>query len=179
MSSFRIGTTLRTPSAGFQFSLAAVLMACLLSLALGLVPGTAAPSILAPMSLPATLVALFLADALPWFVPILLLTALFLYFGRTIHGDPSPPSTRLLWVHRGAGILSAAWFAVGWRLGVQYEGTTFVLATAVLSLCFFLALEWLGTSLRRKSTSTGRLVYVWLLFAWTIAYAFPWLGETF
>ena len=75
------------------------------------------------------------------------------------------------------GALSALDFALEWSDGVRYEGRTFTVTTAIISAAFFVGSLLLIFGFRRKST-TIRLLVHFILAAWFVTYAFPYLGET-
>jgi hypothetical protein len=65
----------------------------------------------------------------------------------------------------------------GWRRGLEYQGLEYTRVVCSLSitwmvfLVFAFALFWKGCSLRYS------LLLHWMLFAWLVWYAFPYLGE--
>jgi len=74
--------------------------------------------------------------------------------------------------------LSVAWFVVGWSYGVKYEGIAFTLGSALLSAALCVATGVLLQRAWRQASFLGSLVLHWLLFAWMLTFAFPYLGET-
>jgi hypothetical protein len=75
------------------------------------------------------------------------------------------------------GLLSLVWFWYGWALGLQYEGALYTRSVALLDA---VAAVGILVQLRysTKSPSVGKiLASKFLIVAWVITYAFPWLGE--
>jgi len=68
-------------------------------------------------------------------------------------------------------------FAAYWRDGVQYQGVSYTITTALLSFCCASALLFLLIRSSLSSSFGFRLAANFLLFAWTVTYAFPYLGE--
>ena len=73
---------------------------------------------------------------------------------------------------------SVLWFAAGWKLGLRYQGSEFVWGSLALGLLISLGVAGLGFSCRKKPSFIRSLTAHWLLFAWIVTYAFPYLGET-
>jgi len=73
--------------------------------------------------------------------------------------------------------LNFVYLADGWRLGVQYQGLQYTHAVCLISgawtafLVLALVLAW---KVRRTRNS---LFLHWMLFAWLVWFAFPYLGE--
>ena len=72
---------------------------------------------------------------------------------------------------------SAAWYVLGWRYGVQYQGLGTLWFYVGVSLCW-LAFVVLGLIVARRADSWwGHLAVQFALFVWLETFAFPWLGE--
>jgi len=153
----------------------ALALVCLGSVGL-LLPSSGSPSLVAPTSVVLVL-PIFVSELwgvvafavwplafLAWAHPLLTGSGIF------------PARTFVLWAV--LQLLSAVWFAAGWQLGLQYEGATFTWGTLVLSVLLSLGALGLGMSCRRRASFPRNLVAHWLLFAWVVTYAFPYLGET-
>ena len=85
---------------------------------------------------------------------------------------------RTLWLFGLVVVLSVMWFALGWKLGMEHEGVEFTLGTAALSFGLATAIALLLRAGRRSPAVGTSLAAQWLLFAWILTYAFPYLGET-
>lgn len=75
-------------------------------------------------------------------------------------------------------LLSIAGFVVGWPFGLQYQGALFTWGCLALSLALAAGVGFLALSCRRRPSFPKNLAAHWLLFAWALTYAFPYLGET-
>lgn len=74
-------------------------------------------------------------------------------------------------------LLSVAWLLLGYRYGIEYQSTTYVVRVTVISIGFWAALVVLAFNARRRpSTSHNRGFHV-VMFAWIAWYAFPYVGE--
>lgn len=76
-----------------------------------------------------------------------------------------------------AVVLSAAYFAVGWRYGVRYQGLDRLATYLVLSALTLTILTAGWLRYRIAGAWWPSLVLTWGLFAWICVGAFPWLGE--
>jgi hypothetical protein len=74
-------------------------------------------------------------------------------------------------------LLSAAWFWAGWSLGVKYEGLFHVLGTLALNAAALTGAWMLALRARRRPSANRNLMAHWLVVAWLVWVAFPWLGE--
>ena len=145
--------------------------------ALGLFGG-GSPTLLSPSPFP---LVMFGFRGVPFpLLPFLPAAGFLLWNPRTLLGQMSRAGhfPRRTWALLGVlMLLSAAWFALGWRYGVEYEGFTFTVWSAVFSAVLGVA----TFTAARAATRTQRFVYSWLahviLFAWAGTYAFPYLGE--
>jgi hypothetical protein len=91
-------------------------------------------------------------------------------------GKAFPKRTYVLFI--ALVVLSVAWFILGWKFGLQYQGTRYtywVCAINALWIAVLAALLW--QSRQRNISFAGNLAVHWLLFAWLAFYAFPYLGE--
>jgi hypothetical protein len=75
-------------------------------------------------------------------------------------------------------VLSAIWFSVGWKLGLQYEGARYTYIVCAVNAVWITVLSALLWQCRRKKISFPfNLLVHWVLFAWLAWWAFPYLGE--
>ncbi len=72
---------------------------------------------------------------------------------------------------------SIVWFVEGWRYGLKYESLTYSISTALLSAVLAVFTGILILRLRRGPSFALNLLTHFVLFAWLITYAFPYLGE--
>ena len=85
---------------------------------------------------------------------------------------------RTIWLFGTLVVLSIVWFVVGWKDGLQYEGLDFTVGTAAISLMCAALIALLLRRSRRSSSFEAALGATWLIFAWVLTFAFPYLGET-
>ncbi len=75
-------------------------------------------------------------------------------------------------------VLSAVWFIIGWRFGLQYEGVRYTYIVCAVNVVWIAVLAALLWQCRRKNISfASNLLVHWVLFAWLAWWAFPYLGE--
>lgn len=73
---------------------------------------------------------------------------------------------------------SAVWFCISWNYGVRYQGMRYTTTTALASVLFAVVIGGLLiVSRRRAASSAYSLAVNFLVFAWAVTYAFPYLGE--
>jgi len=119
-----------------------------------------------------------LFEGIPFSVVLAAPSFAFWAWSYQLFGGRADIPKRTLMLLPSVALFSVAWFAVGWAYGLQYEGPLFTTAAAWISAgagVVLAALVYLG--LRRPSFATSLAVH-WLLFAWILTYAFPYLGET-
>jgi hypothetical protein len=75
------------------------------------------------------------------------------------------------------GILSFLWFRLSWNYGLQYQGFRYTLITALGSSCFAMATGTILAASERTDSFARSLATNFLIFAWAVTYAFPYLGE--
>jgi hypothetical protein len=95
-----------------------------------------------------------------------------------LFGGKAGVPKRTLVLHAVVAVLSVVWFVLGWRYGLQFEGTRFTLATAAISASFAVTISFLAWRNTRSPSYERSVAVHWLLFAWVVTYAFPYLGET-
>jgi hypothetical protein len=148
------------------------------SFSLGEIGDVRWPSILAPMPATLAIPAFFTADRPIGWLVLALPGVAFLLWVLPVRDWSSAIPKRSSVLVRVVGVLSAAWFAFGWHWAIHYQGWTYTLVTALLSLA---ALVWLERLRARQAADPGYRRWVFyhcLLFVWLFTYAFPWLGET-
>ena len=132
------------------------------------------PSILSPLPLPLVLPMLL---GLPALAALLIFVVLFLVWRPSLlSGDPDVP-VRTLILYTVMGALSAVWYILGWKYGIEYEGHSFTLICALASAACFLIVGFSLWRARVEPTFYKALIFQTLLFAWLGSYAFPYLGE--
>jgi hypothetical protein len=74
-------------------------------------------------------------------------------------------------------VISAEEFVGGWGYGLRYQGFKYTITTALLSTALAIFTGILILRLRRAPSFALNLLTHFVLFAWLITYAFPYLGE--
>jgi hypothetical protein len=72
---------------------------------------------------------------------------------------------------------SLAWFAFGWRYGLEYQGLRFVFFAASFSATLITLIATLLVRNARRPSVTNSAAAHLLFFGWLFSYAFPYLGE--
>ena len=161
------GTRWATLTAGALLALAA-------ALSIGLFGG-GSPTLIAPSSV----VLVFpLFDNVPMFVVLAAPSLCFWAWSFQLFGGKAGVPKRTLVLHGAVAVLSVVWFVLGWSYGLQFEGTSFTFATAAISAGFAVTIAFLAWRNPRSTSFERSLSVHWLLFAWVVTYAFPYLGET-
>ena len=75
------------------------------------------------------------------------------------------------------GALSALYFVSGWQYGIRYQGQRWTLTNAILSGAFATTCAVLIVVSGRFLSPFRTLCIRFLIIAWIITCAFPWLGE--
>ncbi len=75
------------------------------------------------------------------------------------------------------GCLSVFYNIAGIPFGKQYQGEFYTQAVTVINFSLIAVLISIGIWARRKPSFPLNLIFHWLMFAWMISYAFPYLGE--
>jgi hypothetical protein len=133
------------------------------------------PVITAPASL---VVILPLFSDVPLVVVLAVPPILFWAWAPHLFSGRHEVPKRTIWLFRILVTLSIAWFLVGWKYGLQYEGLGFTVGTATISLLCAALIALLLRRSRRSSSFEAALAATWLIFAWVLTFAFPYLGET-
>ncbi len=137
--------------------------------------GGIAPSISSPVPL-LLVVPIFLG--VPVAFVVLLFVGLFWVWSPSLfRGEPTIP-LRTIILFAVSAVLSLASFAFGWHLGVQYEGATYTVFCALLSVVLFSVCAFLLWRGRTTPSFANSLAAHAALFAWLGSYAFAYLGET-
>jgi hypothetical protein len=140
--------------------------------ALGLFGG-ASPSVFAPAPFPMFLLAWFVLGV---FTPLVAPAVFCLWSIQLFRGVAKIPlRTPLLFLV--VVFASTAWFYVGWRYGIRYEGWTFTVTTAALSACLAVGSAVLVVNALMHPSFLKSLFAHFVLFSWLFSYAFPYLGE--
>jgi hypothetical protein len=93
-----------------------------------------------------------------------------------LHGDPALPTRSVVLLIFGV-VLSAAWLLIGYRYGIQYESTVYVVGVAIINIVCWTLLGLFALLTRRRPTFIHNLGFHAALFAWLAWCAFPYLGE--
>lgn len=155
-------------------AVAAVSLALVVAQALGLFGG-GSPSIWSPA--PFLLVIPAFMGVPPLLVLLSFVAIFCVWSPALLRGESSTPRrTTVLCV--AFGVLSAAWYASGWRYGVRYEGLAYTVTCAVLSTALFSFCSLLLWRSHAAPTFLRSLMAQFALFAWIGSYAVVYLGET-
>lgn len=84
---------------------------------------------------------------------------------------------RTYWLIGVIVTLNVAWFASGWKWGVQFQGIRYVRIVGVANIIWATLLVSLFAAFRTRASFTRNLLLHWMLFVWLAWYAFPYLGE--
>lgn len=153
----------------------AAVLAGVAELSLGLA-GDSTPTLSSPYALPLIVPLGFFG--FPRFFIALVYGATFLaWSNQLLHGRLEiPRRSRVLFIV--STLLSCTLFVLGWHVGLQYQGRTYVLWSAIFAAAgaavLLVLLEWN----RRTPTFANSALFHFMLFAWLGTYAMPWLGET-
>jgi hypothetical protein len=118
----------------------------------------------------------WLAWILGWAGPALASGLFWLWTGPLSHGKPTG-GKRTRAAAALIGILSFLWFRAEWGNGLKYEGFRFNFMTAMRSLIFAAVIGTILASPKRANSYIWSLTANFLIFAWAVTYAFPYLGE--
>jgi hypothetical protein len=120
----------------------------------------------------------------PWFLLVILggaflalPTGLFLIWGWPLFYGRPTSRKRTRAAAAVIGLLSLVWFRGGWDYGLKYQDFHYTLTTAIGSFVFAAAIAAILASRKRADRFTWSLTANFLLFAWLLTYAFPYLGE--
>lgn len=157
--------------------LAGLLLAAVAAQSVGMLPGgtQGMPTITAPASV---VMMLPLFNEVPLGVVLVAVPLLFWAWASPLFAARAQMPPRTIWLFRTLVILSIAWFAAGWKYGLQFEGRAFTIGTAAVSVLCVALVELLVRRSRRSPSFAVTLAATWLIFAWTLTFAFPYLGET-
>lgn len=130
-------------------------------------------TVLAPLPFPWILLTAISKSAVP-----LGLAALFCIWCRPLFSGKPTGRKRTRVTVASIALLSALWFYDGgWDLGLKYQSFRYTLMTALGSLAFAALTATLVASSRRADSFAWSLIINFLIFAWLVTYAFPYLGE--
>ena len=152
-------------------------LALLIPASLGLLL-TGVPTILCPLPLltttPAFLLSTWRLQYLAIGLPVLLF---FLWRPGFFHGAARVPRRSYVLLATIV-VLSIAYFASGWRLGLRYQGLGHTRAVLIVNVGWAAVLVFAFVRTYKKRASFGASLFIhWILFAWLAWYAFPYLGE--
>lgn len=113
---------------------------------------------------------------LGWFSLVLVPLLYLAWAPQLLRGEPRVP-LRTVIAYWSILALSCLYFWSSWRYGVRYQGLSFTRGAGILNLCMAITLGVVLRLVRKKPSFSRSLVAHWLLFAWALSYAFPYLGE--
>jgi hypothetical protein len=138
---------------------------------------TGYPTILHPFPVFTVLPAFYLASAHLWMagatMPVIFF---FLWNPGLLRGEARTPKRSYVLLTATA-FLSVIWFVFGWKLGLQYQGSTYTRAVCAINVAWIAILAASILFCRKKNFFASNLIFHWLLFAWLGWFAFPYLGE--
>ncbi|MGO9243797.1 MAG: hypothetical protein ACLPT4_06305 [Verrucomicrobiia bacterium] len=155
--------------------LAGLLLASLAAQSLGVwVPGGA--SIITPLPFPLIWLAFASDGAFLLVIALLPSLAFWLWSPGLFRGKATIPIRSIILFAIGL-VASIVWFVGGWRYGLKYESLTYNISTALFSAVLAVCTGVLILRTRKSPSFTLSLLTHFVLFAWLITYAFPYLGE--
>ena len=145
------------------------------------------PSIFSPFSLMMAIPAIFiygLADILPQFLKFLprilvcsIMPLLFIFWSIGLYSGTGKIPRRSSICFSVLMLLSCAYLAGNWRLGLEYQGRFHVLMMCVYNLVFYAPMIILYLANRRKPSLRSSFIFHFVSFVWLTWVSFPWLGE--
>ena len=107
-------------------------------------------------------------------VPMLLF---FLWNPALLRGETKVPR-RSYALLLGATVLSVPWFVMGWKFGLEFQGSRYNYSVLAINIAWLAVLWTIAARSRKKEGSFQTSLFLhWALFAWLAWYAFPYLGE--
>ena len=132
------------------------------------------PSQLYPFPVVVAIPALFGLRYAAAAVPMLLF---FLWNPALFRGEAKVPK-RSYALLLSATLLSVPWFILGWKFGLEFQGSRYNYSVLVINIGWLAALWTMASHNRRREPSFQSSLFLhWVLFAWLAWYAFPYLGE--
>jgi len=150
---------------------AAFILALLTAWTTGLIGSGYDPTVTKPLPFPWVLLGFF-----GWVLPALPVGLFWLWGWPLFYGKPTG-RMRTRVAAAVIGLLSIIWFCLGWD-GLTPEELRFALVTAVGSFVFAATIAVILVSTKRTDSFAWSLAANFLIFAWALTYAFPWIGET-
>lgn len=134
--------------------------------------GSGSPTVTTPLPFP-WVVLVFVVGPAELVLPV----GLFWLWGKPLFQGKATSRKRTRAAVLVIGCLSFMWFRVGWDYGLRYQNVRYNLMTAIGSFMFAVVIALILTSPRRTDRFAWSLTANFLLFAWLLTYAFPYLGE--
>jgi hypothetical protein len=112
-------------------------------------------------------------------LPVLVALVLLAYYGwiRPILVGHAQFTIRTWVVLATLALLSGSWYYEGWAFGLKWQGTSYTLGCAIMSIILLTITTGLGLLGRVWNRSRVALWARWIAVVWIISYGFPWLGE--
>jgi len=92
------------------------------------------------------------------------------------NGEPDVPKRSIV-LYSILAALSILHNVVGISYGLKYQGKAYTIIVTSVNFALVLILASLLIHSRRAPSFAKSLFFHWLLFAWLLSYAFPYLGE--
>lgn len=156
-----------------RFTALATGIALLIPAAIGLF-SSRVPTLIGPFPAITAIPAFVLSRAVAVAIPSLIF---FVWNAGLLNGRSQLPK-RSYWLLITVTVLSVAWFVVGWRNGLHYQGTNYVYGVLTANVIWIGGLAVLFARYRQREVSFKLILALHgLLFAWLAWYALPYLGE--
>jgi hypothetical protein len=133
------------------------------------------PTIIAPLPFPWIWLE-FTEGAVLLIIALLPSLAFWIWSPGLFRGKATIPVRSIL-LYAISVVASIVWFVGGWRYGLEYQGLAYNISTALLSAVLAVLTGVLILRSRKAPSFTLNLIVHFVLFAWLITYAFPYLGE--
>lgn len=163
----------------WHFAALTLLAGSLLALAIWLSVNANVPKIWAPFSVVLVLISWNLPHLGIASLPIILFIApvfMWSWNPSAFTGKASIPKRSFVLFLVTVALSGWHYFA-GWSYGVRYQGQNHTFGVFALSIAQVVGLLLIGKLALKSPSFRTNLAFHWLLFAWLMTYAFPYLGE--
>ena len=152
-----------------KFTLITLIAGCSLALVPWLSLSASTPKIWAPLS-----IVLFIFGG--WLALGIVPVVMWLWNPAAFAGGDNIPKRSIV-LFLFLATLSIFYCFISWPYGIEYQGQFHTVVVILLNATLITALLLLGWLGWRRPSFRKSLAFHWLLFAWVISYAFPYLGE--
>jgi len=138
----------------------------------------AAAGLVFPLSAFVIIPAFFLDSWHSTYFTVAIPTLLFFAWNPALFKSSNALPKRTYGLYIAVVVLSAAWFVVGWKDGLQFQGRYYTVAVCATNVVWDVVLGVILWRYQRTNRSFAyNLTIHWVLFAWLAWWAFPYLGE--